>query len=52
MPVFKQGVPVTTTVPRVVVEAPLTPGTYVYELVVEDDLHNLSAPVRTTVTIT
>lgn len=52
MAAFKQGVEVTTTEPRVVVESPLTPGTYVYRLVVEDDRNNLSEPAQAVVTIT
>ena len=52
MPDFKPGVEVATTEPKVVVTSPLTPGTYVYQLVVEDAQKNRSAPVQVVVTIT
>lgn len=51
MPVFKKGVEVTTTTPTVVVEGPVTAGTYVYQLVVEDDTNTRSTPVTTTVQV-
>jgi len=51
MPVFKKGVEVTTTAPTVIVEGPVTAGTYVYQLVVEDDANTLSKPVTTTVEV-
>lgn len=51
MAIFKQGVEVVMKGPTVVVQGPLEPGTYVYQLVVEDDLGNLSQPATTTVKI-
>lgn len=48
---FKPGVEVVLKGPSVVVQGPLDPGTYVYQLVVEDDLGNLSQPATTTVKI-
>jgi hypothetical protein len=52
MAAFKQGIEVVMTGSSVVVQSPLEPGTYVYQLVVEDDLGNLSQPAKTTVKIT
>jgi hypothetical protein len=56
MAVFKIGEPVTTEEPTVEVEIPaeepLLPGTYVFELVVEDDAGNKSPPAQARVTIT
>ncbi len=56
MAVFKIGEPVTTEESFVDVEstadAPLLPGSYVFELVVVDDAGNQSPPARATVTIT
>lgn len=51
MAFFKPGVEVELKGPTVVVQGPLDPGTYVYQLVVEDDSGNLSQPATTTVKI-
>ena len=48
---FKPGVEVVLKGAQVVVQGPLEPGTYVYQLVVEDNLGNLSKPEKVTVTI-
>jgi hypothetical protein len=52
MPDFKPEVEVTTTEPKVAVTSPLTSGTYVYQLVVEDTQKNRSTPVQVVVSIT
>jgi hypothetical protein len=52
MAAFKPGVEVVLKGPSVVVQSPLDPGTYVYQLVVEDNFGNLSQPAKATVTIT
>jgi hypothetical protein len=52
MPDFKPGGEVVTTEPKVVVTSPLTPGTYVYQLVVEEAQKNRSAPVQVVVKVT
>ena len=52
MAFFKPGVEVVLKGSNVVVQGPLEAGTYIYQLVVEDDLGNLSKPEKVTVTIT
>jgi hypothetical protein len=49
--IFRKGEEFRTTDPIVMVQGPLTPGIYVYQLIVEDDLHNASAPVTHTVKV-
>lgn len=44
------GKTVTTTDPQIVI-APLNPGTYLFELVVVDDMNLSSAPARCEVTV-
>lgn len=55
MPIFTVGQSVETATPTVEVtvdaNAPLLPGTYTFELRVQDDAGNLSAPVKAQVIV-
>ena len=48
---FRINQPVTTTVPQVIVDAGLPPGQHRFQLVVQDDTGNASAPDIVVVTI-
>ena len=51
MPPFREGQPVVTTVPRVTVDAGLPPGTYRFQLVVENQSGRQSAPTVVVVVV-
>jgi hypothetical protein len=52
MPILASGKPHRTSAPTVLVENPLDPGDYRFQLVCADDAGNLSAPAQITVTVT
>jgi hypothetical protein len=44
MAAFQEGKPIASPVPTIQVDAGLAPGTYQFQLIVEDDSGNRSAP--------